>query len=331
MSFLPFMRVTAGVAAALVFIGCNFTASAETAETSALAADASAMGADSSTLPPILVTAQNLDERRSCIQTQTGATTYTIDAAAIAATPGGDNTLLNQVILQTPDVAQDSFGQFHVRGEHNGLQYRINGIILPEGISVFGQSLDPRLDFLVEPDRRAHCRQNTGCAPPASSTSRPRAALLAPGGRCRMYGGSHGDGRAELRLWRRFRAHSATSSPAISCAMTSASSRPTAARTRSTTTRRSITASAISKTSSTTQNRVALMLGSSVGQVSDSEPRRAASLVRLTVDGSLPAIFRARTSTKISAKSPQFGALELAAFGGRVRRANLRSSPATRA
>ena len=47
--------------------------------------------------------------------------------------------------MQAPDVAQDSFGQFHVRGEHNGLQYRLNGIILPEGISVFGQSLDPRL------------------------------------------------------------------------------------------------------------------------------------------------------------------------------------------
>ena len=44
-----------------------------------------------------------------------------------------------------PDVAQDSFGQFHIRGEHNQLQYRINGIILPEGISVFGQTLDPRL------------------------------------------------------------------------------------------------------------------------------------------------------------------------------------------
>jgi len=42
--------------------------------------------------------------------------------------------------MQAPDVAQDSFGQFHVRGEHNGLQYRLNGIVLPEGISVFGQS-----------------------------------------------------------------------------------------------------------------------------------------------------------------------------------------------
>src|ERR1700722_5210936 len=97
------------------------------------------------TLQEITVTAQRLNEARAGIETQTGASTYTIDAAAIAATPGGDNTLLNQVIMQAPEVAQDSFGQFHVRGEHNGLQYRLNGIILPEGISVFGQSLDPRL------------------------------------------------------------------------------------------------------------------------------------------------------------------------------------------
>jgi hypothetical protein len=64
------------------------------------------------------------------------------DRDAINAMPGGDNTLLNQVILQSPEVAQDSFGQFHIRGEHNGLQYRVNGIILPEGISAFGQSLE---------------------------------------------------------------------------------------------------------------------------------------------------------------------------------------------
>ncbi|HEY5103086.1 MAG TPA: hypothetical protein VII70_09895, partial [Steroidobacteraceae bacterium] len=103
-----------------------------------------AQDADAS-LPAIVVTAQRLNDARNSIQTQTGASTYSIDAAAIEAAPGGDNTLLNQLIMRAPDVAQDSFGQFHIRGEHNGLQYRLNGIILPEGISVFGQSLDPRL------------------------------------------------------------------------------------------------------------------------------------------------------------------------------------------
>ena len=93
----------------------------------------------------IVISAQKLNEARAGIETQTGASTYTIDSAAIQAMPGGENTHLNQVILQAPDVAQDSFGQLHVRGEHNGLQYRLNGIILPEGISVFSQTLDPHL------------------------------------------------------------------------------------------------------------------------------------------------------------------------------------------
>jgi outer membrane receptor for ferrienterochelin and colicins len=105
----------------------------------------SAADAPTGSLQEVTVTAQRLNEARAGIQTQTGASTYTIDADAVAATPGGDNTLLNQVVMQAPEVAQDSFGQFHIRGEHNGLQYRLNGIILPEGISVFGQSLDPRL------------------------------------------------------------------------------------------------------------------------------------------------------------------------------------------
>jgi len=96
-------------------------------------------------LKTVVVSAMRLDAARAGIQTQTGASTYTINAQAIQAAPGGDNVQLNQVILQAPDVAQDSFGQMHIRGEHNGLQYRLNGIILPEGIAVFGQTLDPRL------------------------------------------------------------------------------------------------------------------------------------------------------------------------------------------
>ncbi len=32
----------------------------------------------------------------------------------------------------------------HVRGDHANLQYRINGVLLPESISGFGQTLDAR-------------------------------------------------------------------------------------------------------------------------------------------------------------------------------------------
>src|SRR3984885_13183451 len=103
--------------------------------------------ADSSSNPlqTVIVTAQHLNEERSHIQTQVGASTYTIDSAAIQSAPGGDNVLMNQVMLQVPDAAQDSFGQLHIRGDHNGLQFRLNGIILPDGISFFGQTLPPRM------------------------------------------------------------------------------------------------------------------------------------------------------------------------------------------
>ncbi|HEY8255027.1 MAG TPA: hypothetical protein VIG39_10325, partial [Rhizomicrobium sp.] len=73
----------------------------------------------------VTVTAEKLAAARNGIQTQTGASTYTITAKDIQAQPGGDNAQLNSVVLRMPGVAQDSFGQLHVRGEHNGLQYRL--------------------------------------------------------------------------------------------------------------------------------------------------------------------------------------------------------------
>ncbi len=149
-------------------------------------------GATQDLMPAIVVTAQHLDEVRSHIQTQTGASTYTIDAKAIEATPGGDNTLLNQVVLQAPDVAQDSFGQYHVRGEHDGLQYRINGVILPEGISVFGQSLDPRLITSISLVTGA-LPAEFGLRTAGIIDITTKSGLQAPGGSISLYGGSHGE------------------------------------------------------------------------------------------------------------------------------------------
>jgi outer membrane receptor protein involved in Fe transport len=143
-------------------------------------------------IPAIVVTAQHLDEVRSHIQTQTGASTYTIDAKTIEATPGGDNTLLNQVVLQAPDVAQDSFGQYHVRGEHDGLQYRINGIILPEGISVFGQSLDPRLISSISLVTGA-LPAEFGLRTAGIIDLTTKSGIQVPGGSVSLYGGSHGE------------------------------------------------------------------------------------------------------------------------------------------
>jgi outer membrane receptor for ferrienterochelin and colicins len=175
--FIP--AATSGVTAALTILVTSSTAVADPTD------------AATTSVPEIVVTAQHLDEGRSHIQTQTGASTYTIDAAAIAATPGGDNTLLNQVILQAPDVAQDSFGQFHVRGEHNGLQFRLNGIILPEGISVFGQSLDPRLISTMSVVTGA-LPAEYGLRTAGIIDITTKTGLQAPGGAVSLYGGSHG-------------------------------------------------------------------------------------------------------------------------------------------
>jgi outer membrane receptor protein involved in Fe transport len=107
--------------------------------------DADAAAASATTAKAIVVTGHKLDEARASIQPSLGATAYGVDQATIQKLPGGDNQPLNQLILQVPGVVQDGFGQLHVRDDHNGLQYRINGTILPEGLAVFGQTLSPRL------------------------------------------------------------------------------------------------------------------------------------------------------------------------------------------
>ena len=90
------------------------------------------------------VAATRLNQARNSLSPDTGGSKYTFTQQAIQELPQGDNTPLNQVILQAPGVAQDSFGQLHVRGDHANLQYRINGVQLPEGITGFGQVLSPR-------------------------------------------------------------------------------------------------------------------------------------------------------------------------------------------
>ena len=119
------------------------------------------------------VVAKQLDIARQQIVPSLGATIYDFNRQAIGIKPQGDNQSLNQLLLQAPGVAQDSFGQIHVRGDHANLQYRINGVQLPEGINVFGQSLETRLANSVALITGALPAQY-GLPPPASLTSRRR-------------------------------------------------------------------------------------------------------------------------------------------------------------
>ena len=160
----------------------------------AFAGDTAVGAAAAGAAPPaeVVVTAQRLDAGRESIQPDIGASTYTITKDAIAALPGGENVQLNQVILQAPGVSQDSFGQLHVRDDHNNLQYRLNGVILPEGISVFGQTLSPRLIEKVELITGA-LPAEYGLRTAGIINVTTKSGVFDPGGTVSIYGGSHGE------------------------------------------------------------------------------------------------------------------------------------------
>jgi outer membrane receptor protein involved in Fe transport len=87
-----------------------------------------------------------LDERRDEeLLPKLGATLYNVDQAALEALPQGENTPLDKLLLQTPGVSYDSAisnPDFHVRNEYANVQYRINGIELPDGVSALGPVLE---------------------------------------------------------------------------------------------------------------------------------------------------------------------------------------------
>jgi outer membrane receptor protein involved in Fe transport len=87
---------------------------------------------------------QTFDAARQTILAPTGANSYQMTSESLASRPQGSNASLDKVLLAAPGVTQDSAagGDLHVRNEHGNLQYRINGIMLPDGVGAFGQILD---------------------------------------------------------------------------------------------------------------------------------------------------------------------------------------------
>lgn len=98
----------------------------------------------SAELPETVVQAQRLDAARNSISPTLGANVSLLDRRTIEALPQGADAPVNQLLLTFPGVVQDSFGEIHIRGEHRNLQYRLNGVTIPEGIQGFGAFLDGR-------------------------------------------------------------------------------------------------------------------------------------------------------------------------------------------
>jgi outer membrane receptor protein involved in Fe transport len=133
-----------------------------------------------------------LDVARNQIVPDLGATVYTMNEAQIAALPQGENAPFNTVLLATPGMAQDSAvnGDLHLRGEHANIQYRINDVLLPEGITGFGEELDTRfVDSLRLITGSLPAQYGFRTAGVVDLTTKSGA--FAPGGEASVYGGSY--------------------------------------------------------------------------------------------------------------------------------------------
>jgi outer membrane receptor protein involved in Fe transport len=95
----------------------------------------------------IVVTARRLDAARDAIDPALGAGVTTISRDQMDSQPGGADRSLKGVLLQAPGVSQDSDGDgdIHIRNEHGNIQYRLNGITVPQGLGGFGATVDPRV------------------------------------------------------------------------------------------------------------------------------------------------------------------------------------------
>ncbi|HTV61637.1 MAG TPA: TonB-dependent receptor [Verrucomicrobiae bacterium] len=133
-----------------------------------------------------------LNQTRSQILTSVGATAYTHTEADVQAQSQGENAPLVQVLLRSPGVAEDSAvsGNLHVRGEHANLQYRIDGILLPETLTgSFGLVLDPRfIDSVTLIDGSLPAEYGFRTA--GIIDIQTKTGAFAPGGEVDLYGGS---------------------------------------------------------------------------------------------------------------------------------------------
>ena len=133
---------------AFLFAGMTVTPSETARAQNALPAE------DANALPEIVIdTSPSLQNRMNeldrardgVLLPKYGATSYSIDDTAIQALPQGADTPLDKVLLQAPGVSYDSaisYPNFHIRNEYANVQYRINGIQLPDGVAGLGTVLE---------------------------------------------------------------------------------------------------------------------------------------------------------------------------------------------
>jgi hypothetical protein len=135
---------------------------------------------------------KNLDDLRDeVLLPKIGTTEFTIDAENLKALPQGTNTPIDKVLLQAPGVSYDSAisnPSFHIRNEYSNVQYRINGIQLPDGVSALGPVLETgfigRLNLLDGTLPAQYGLRTAGVVDITTQSD------VTPGGSVSIYGGS---------------------------------------------------------------------------------------------------------------------------------------------
>ena len=133
------------------------------------------------------------DQARGNIFTTVGTSSDTIGHDTIQDLPGGTNQSVEQVLLQLPGVSQDSAasGLLHVRNDHANLQFRINGVLLPDGVTGFGSIFDTSfigsMSLVTGALPAEYGLRTTGLVDITTRTD-----LFNNSGSVGVYGGSHG-------------------------------------------------------------------------------------------------------------------------------------------
>ena len=133
------------------------------------------------------------DQARGNIFTTVGTSASSIGHDTIQDLPGGTNQSVEQVLLQAPGVSQDSAasGSLHVRNDHANLQFRINGVLLPDGVTGFGSIFDTSfigsMSLVTGALPAEYGLRTTGLVDITTRTD-----LFNNSGSVGFYGGSHG-------------------------------------------------------------------------------------------------------------------------------------------
>ena len=167
-------------------------AAASASQAGQTSASTSAAQAETAHNEAVVQSAVTLNADREYILPKIGVNSFQFSQHDIEALPQGENIPIDKLLLQTPGVYQDSAasGNIHIRNEHANLQYRIDGIQLPDGISGFGNVLETSLI--------ANMAVVTGALPAQYGLRtaglvdiQTRMGSADPSGEISVYGGSH--------------------------------------------------------------------------------------------------------------------------------------------